>query len=67
MTPPPPQDEAAIHARFARTALLLYGGKTEFEIGIPEGLDEAEVAAAFRAAGCQTTRLTARRTIVVAP
>lgn len=55
------------HARFARTALDLMGGKAEFEIAVPEGLDETEVAAAFRAEGCEITYLTPRRTVIVVP
>ncbi len=60
-------DAAALHARFAKTALSLYGSEPEFEIPVPEGYDEVEVAAAFRAEGCEITYLTPRRTVIVAP
>ena len=63
----PALDEGVIHARFARTALSLYGERGEFEIAVPEGLDEVEIASAFRAAGCEITTLTARRSVIVVP
>ena len=59
--------DAVVHARFARTALGLYAGRSEFEIPVPEGYDEAEVAAAFRAEGCEITYLTPCRTVIVVP
>ena len=62
-----PLDEGAVHARFVRTALSLYGERGEFEVAVPEGLDEVEIAAAFRAAGCEITSLTPRRSVIVVP
>ena len=59
--------DAEIYARFVRTALSLYGREPEFEIPVPDGYDEVEVAAAFRAAGCEITYLTPRRTVIVVP
>ena len=60
-------EDQAIYARFAKAALEIYGDRPEFEIAIPEAYDEVEVAAAFRAEGCEITYLTPRRTVVVVP
>ena len=59
--------EAEIHARFARAAMSLYGDGGEFELAVPDGYDEVEVAAAFRAEGCKTTYITPRRTVIIVP
>lgn len=60
-------DDTNLYARFARTALNLYNDRKEFEIPIPDGYDEVEVAAAFRGEGCEITYLTPRRTVIVVP
>lgn len=59
--------DAYLNARLARTALSLYGECIEFEISVPEGYDESELAAAFRTEGCEIAYITPHHTLIVEP